>query len=534
MKQTNGRYTAAQVIRPAEGWSVERLTPVSRLFNANGMRTWTDGRIYVVQGIGSQVSAIDPDTAEIEVIEPKGGGIVGPDDLAFDVRGNLYVTEVMDGRVSVREPNGRTRVLRDDLPNANGITFFQDRLFVDECREGGRLLELDLNGGPPKVLLEDLPLPNALAPGPDGMLYFPMLGANEIWRIHPDGGQAERVVGDLGVPDAVKFDSKGNIVSTQVGSGEVLRIDPRSGTRTRLAALDPGLDNLTFVGERLFVSHLVDGRITEILADGATQPLISPQFNWPLDLTMADDGQLYICDGFTFWSLRPGEPRRAVSNVFDANSPHGMRGLAPLGGGAFAVATWDGKVCRYRPAEAAYEVLTEGLDELYGVAVTSGGAILTAEARAGRLVSVTAAGVEVVAQGLDRPMGVALGGGGEVYVGEAGAGRVVKIEGGRTETVVDGLGRPHGVLVQGGTLFVLDVAAQQLLAVDLATRARRIIAAELPVGAPPGVTPKPLIGVPWFCGPLGPFAGLTAGPDGTLYLSADAEGSVLAVRPERG
>jgi hypothetical protein len=28
---------------------------------------------------------------------------------------------------------------------------------------------------------------------------------------------------------------------------------------------------------------------------------------------------------------------------------------------------------------------------------------------------------------------------------------------------------------------------------------------------------------------MGPFAGISAGPDGTLYLSADAEGSVLAL-----
>jgi sugar lactone lactonase YvrE len=529
MKQTNGRYSGAQTPRSAEGWTVERLTPVSRLFNANGLRTGTDGRIYVAQGIGSQVSAVHPDTAEIEVIEPKGGGIVGPDDLAFDARGNLYVTEVMDGRVSVREASGRTRVLRDDLPNANGITFFQDRLFIDECREGGRVLELDLNGGPPKVLLENLPLPNALAPGPDGMLYFPMLGANEIWRVHPDGGQAERVAGDLGVPDAVKFDSKGFIVSTQVGTGEVLRIDPRSGERTRLASLDPGLDNLTFVGDRLFVSHLVDGRITEILADGTTKPLIAPQFNWPLDLTMADDGQLYICDGFTFWTLRPGEARQAVSNVFHADSPHGMRGIAALGGGAFAVTTWDGKVCVYRPAEKAYEVLTEGLDELYGVAAASGGALLVAEAGAGRLLSITKAGVEVLAKGLDRPMGVALSAGGDCYVGVAGG--VVKVSGGRADTVIDGLQRPHGLHVQGGTLYVLDAKAQQLVAVDLAARTKRVVASDLPVGAPPGVTVKPLIGVPWFCGPLGPFAGLTAGADGTIYLSGDAEGSVLAVRP---
>ncbi|GAB4946581.1 hypothetical protein MAHJHV50_50860 [Mycobacterium avium subsp. hominissuis] len=37
--------------------------------------------------------------------------------------GNLYATEVMDGRVSVRDTGGRTRVLRDDVPSANGITF---------------------------------------------------------------------------------------------------------------------------------------------------------------------------------------------------------------------------------------------------------------------------------------------------------------------------------------------------------------------------------------------------------------------------
>jgi hypothetical protein len=45
------------------------------------------------------------------------------------------------------------------------------------------------------------------------------------------------------------------------------------------------------------------------------------------------------------------------------------------------------------------------------------------------------------------------------------------------------------------------------------------------------VIPKPLRGLPPFSGPQGPFAGIAAAPDGTLYLSADAEGSVLALRP---
>ena len=36
--------------------------------------------------------------------------------------------------------------------------------------------------------------------------------------------------------------------------------------------------------------------------------------------------------------------------------------------------------------------------------------------------------------------------------------------------------------------------------------------------------------MPPFSGPQGPFAGIAAGPDGTLYVSADGEGSVLALR----
>jgi hypothetical protein len=32
-------------------------------------------------------------------------------------------------------------------------------------------------------------------------------------------------------------------------------------------------------------------------------------------------------------------------------------------------------------------------------------------------------------------------------------------------------------------------------------------------------------------GPAGPFAGLAAGADGTLYIAADGDGSVLALRP---
>ncbi|WP_068182830.1 SMP-30/gluconolactonase/LRE family protein [Mycobacterium sp. UM_CSW] len=522
------RYAVPQSIGVADGWRLERVTAPSRLFGANGLRTGPDGRVYIAQVTGSQISALDPHTGELGVISAKGGEIVAPDDVAFDSRGNLYATEVMDGRVSVRDTAGRTRVLRDDVPSANGITFHGDRLFIGECREGGRLLELDLNGGPPRVLLEGVPSPNAMEVGPDGMLYFPVMGANEIWRVHPDGGEPQCVAGDLGVPDSVKFDPQGYIVSTQVASGQVLRIDPRSGEQRLLAQLSPGLDNCTLVGDRVLASNFT-GEITEISSDGSTRTVLPGGLNWPLDLTVGHDGRLYVADGTYFYVALPDGSLQTVGMLFSPGYPGFLRGVASSGPGEFAVTTSGGQVGRYRPAASETEVLADGFDQLYGVALGPGGPVV-AELGTGRVLSVRSAGVDALATGLREPVGVAMGGDGACLVAEAGVGRVIRLNGSAIDTVVADLQRPQGICVHDDVLYIVDAAANELVAFDMNTKDRRTIASGLPVGPPAGVVPKPLKGMPPFSGPQGPFAGIAAAADGTLYVSADGDGSVLAVR----
>jgi sugar lactone lactonase YvrE len=532
MTLQNGRYIAETPSGLAEGWSLERVTPPSRLFGANGLRTGPDGRIYIAQLVGSQISALDVGTGRLETISAKGGDIIAPDDVAFDPRGNLYVTEYYDGRVSVRGVDGRTKVLRDDVPGANGITVYKGRLFIDECRVGGRLMELKLDGGAPRVLAENLPLPNAMEVGPDGMMYYPVIGTNDIWRINPEGGTPERVVGDLGVPDAVKFDSKGFIVTTQVASGQVLRIDPRTGERSVLATLDPGIDNLTFAGDRLFVSSFT-GEITEVLAGGKTRSVLPGALQWPLGLAVGDDGNVCVADGTHFYALLPGGKLQTLGMLFSAGYPGVFRGVAAAGGGAFVVATALGQVSRYRPAKNESEVLAQGLEQIVGVAVGPRGAIVVAEFNTGRVLSVQSGNADVLASGLRGPMGVAIGSDGACFVSESGAGRVVKLNGSAVEAVLDGLKQPQGILVHDGQLYALDVGAKALIAFDLKDKTRTTVATNLPVGAAPGVVPKPLRGIMPFSGPQGPFAGIAAGPDGTLYVSGDAEGSVLALRQDK-
>ncbi len=528
MMETGGRRSGHDNARAADGWQLSRLTPLSRLHGANGMRTGPDGRIYVAQVPGSKISAINPDSGAIETICPIDGPVTAPDDLVFDDQGNMFITEVTLGKVSMLAPNGSYRVINGEMPVANPITMHEGRLIVGECRPGGRVFELDKESGAQRLILDNAPMPNAFSVGPDGKLYMPMMMANEIWRIDLAGGAPEVVARDLGVPDSVKFDASGGIISTQVATGDVLRIDPRNGARERLATVAPGLDNCTFVGDRLFVSS-ISGQVTEILPDGALRALVPDGLQWPMGLALSDDGALFIADGAYSYLRDVAGGKRMIGFLMTPGYPGFARGVAADGPGQWLTTNANGQVMRWNPAAQTSEVVAEGFDILFGIARAKDGAAIFADGGTGRILRTANGTTEELARGLHRPMGVATGPTGDVLVSESGAGQIIRIDGGKTETLIDGLNEPQGIAMSGNEMFVLDAGSRELLRFASDGSGRQVLASGLPVKAPPGVVPKRLGGVGNLSGPMESFAGLAVAPDGTIFIAGDAEGSVLAL-----
>ncbi|WP_345415528.1 SMP-30/gluconolactonase/LRE family protein [Halioxenophilus aromaticivorans] len=512
-------------------WTLHRLTPASRLYGANGLRTGPDGLIYIAQVPGSQISTLDIATGVVGVASPMGGDIVAPDDIAFDSQGNLYATEITEGRVSVIDTLGKTRVLMGNMPCANPITIHQDRILTGECRPDGRLLELDKNGGEPRTLLENVPMPNAMEVGPDGKLYFPVMATNEIWRIDLDGGEPEIVAKGLGVPDSVKFDKDGFIVSTQVASGQVLRIDPATGEQTLLAQLSPGLDNCTFVGDRLFVSN-INGSIHEI-ANGAATPVIDSGLQWPLGLAVATDDTLFVADGGFTYTLEQGQTMSLAGMLFSPGFPGYTRGVCAAQEGHWIVTTSNGEVSNYCPVKDTHEIIARGYDRLMDIARLSSGAIVTCEYQSGRLLLLDNNQEQVLSSDLHHPMGITTDEQDTIYVTESASGKILAYSGGRHHTVVDGLTCPEGIDYYNGRLYIADTGDKSVKVFDLNSRQLATIAENLPIGAPPGITPKPLKAVGVLAGPMIPFCGLCVNTKGDVILAGDAEGSVLKLSPTR-
>jgi len=226
------------------------------------------------------------------------------DNMVFDARGRLYVSNSHDGQVVRILPGGQVRelsrpglILPGGIAAVGGGTGGSDRLFITDLwslaeydGRTGHFRSIDLNSH----LGGSITTPWSVAPDGANMIVTSWMdNLVQIW----DPMANVQVAGwfDFAVPvNAIRFGD--DLVVAELGSGSVVRQTP-SGARSPIAS---GLfvpSGLAATGDDLWVTDWASGIVWQIATDGApTMTPVAMGLAQPEGLAVDHDGSLLVIE----------------------------------------------------------------------------------------------------------------------------------------------------------------------------------------------------------------------------------------------
>jgi DNA-binding beta-propeller fold protein YncE len=158
-----------------------------------------------------------------------------------------------------------------------------------------------------------------------------------------------------------------------------------------------------------------------------------------------------------------------------------------------------------------------------GILLTAGGDPLVIDFASGTLIGLSRSDRKqrnVITADLAGPAGLTWAGENSVYVSEALGGTVSEIDlaTGTRKIIATGIAQPEGLTrMLDGSIAVVEVGKQRVIAINPGSGAITILASDLPVGEPVANAPPPVY-LP---------SGIAQGADGSLFISADRNNSIL-------
>ena len=130
----------------------------AKIAGVNGMHFGPDGYLYAASVIGSDITVIDTEDNRIVKRYGISEGVIGPDDIAFNSKGEFFWTSILTGEVAGFNTKGEKVIAGNPGPGVNPITFSDDdRLFVAQCFFDNGLFELDSNGmNEPRIIFIEI------------------------------------------------------------------------------------------------------------------------------------------------------------------------------------------------------------------------------------------------------------------------------------------------------------------------------------------------------------------------------------------
>ena len=500
----------------------EVVVAPSSFMGVHGIAIDAKGRLLAGSVVGNAIYEVDRSSGKASVfIAPPHGQA---DDIAIGSKGELAWTSFLQGVLRYRaSDDAPIKVLAKDLPGINSLDFDKKtgRLYASQVFLGDALWEIDVAGQkPPRLIKKDMGGLNGFEVGKDGWIYAPLWFKGQVVKVNPDSGEMVVIASGLQTPAAVNFDSTGRLYVADTKSGQLMRIDTGNGAKTVVAQLKTSLDNLAInKQDRIYVSNMADNSIEEVdAASGKSRTVIKGGLAAPGGIKLSADGNtLYVADLFAFRSV---DTRSGI--VTDIKRMHGSDLEYPFAIGAsdkhFLLTSWFTSTLQIIDRASMKSVAA--LHDFKAPA----DAIELPEIATGSLVRVSGKDYKqrtVAVQGLGGPVQMILARDGNVYVTEA-VGKLTRInpKDWSASLVADGLKLPEGLAeTPNGRFVVAEAAARQLIEIDPATGARRVVAADLPIGfeAGPGLPPSYVA------------TGVAIDARGNIYFSADRNNAIYRI-----
>ncbi|MFX1296989.1 MAG: SMP-30/gluconolactonase/LRE family protein [Promethearchaeota archaeon] len=474
------------------------LVEPTPLRGCNGLVFGQDGALYVCQTSPNTISRITLHhryPSKVETFVGPHHGVITPDDITVDDKGNFYATSAIAGEVYKINPQGMKKVIARGLSGPNGISYDEEtgRLFMSECFWGNRIWELDPEGvAPPRLVNDTLFVPEGFDIR-DGKLVIPDLGSMWIVEVDMDTGVITPLVTEgLITPVALKIGPDGYIYTVELASGAVKKISPDGSNIEILTWLLPGVDNLAFGPDgNLYVSSYHDCTIWKIDPDSGEYTTLFPMgINSVASIVVKDDN-LYLCDSIMIRRIdQEGNLYKTWANAWLSPSGYPLPVTMTDGIGDYLITAdfIDGVVVAVNPnVYEDWTYLAYPVSSPAGMEVDTENLMLyIAEYGLGQVIEVNLLNGfrRVVAGDLSGPVDVVIKDD-TLYVAEALAGRItmVDIASGVKEILLNGyVGKPKGLAWDhNGNLLILDPAKKELLRLNMENLNIRIIASNLPV-----------------------------------------------------
>lgn len=530
---------AIMLTAPAHAYKMEVLVPPGPFHGVHGLSFGPSGELYAADLMGMTVHRVDVSSGTYRTLVGPPLGMA--DDVAVAPTGTPFAgtvvwTSIGVGRLYARAPDGKVRLVAENMPSINTVGFHPDgRLFATQRGGAGAdaLWQIDLSGrGEHRKLWDDAGGLNGFVIAKDGYLYGPQADLGRVIRLDLKSLDFKVIADDFVWPTGVKMNSRGQLFVADLEGGTVWQLDKETGDRDLLASIEPGLDNLT-VGpdDKIYVSSITRNGIYEL--DPATKTVravVRGRLTAPGGIAVLDGTvpRLFLADMFSLREIDPrtGADRIIVAPAKDGLYPCNVSVFVEAGLPRALITSWfTGIMAVVDPDSGAVLRLEKGLAAPHDAVQLASGSILVAETGAKRLTLVGQDGQRrPLPMALAEPVGLTTDLAGGIFVTDATTGQVLKVDllGERVSVVAGGFRRPEGIATMAdGRLLVVDSAAQKLHRLNPANGRVETIAEAIPVGleAPP---PRP---VSWI------HNGVAADASGVVYLPSDRQAALYKLVP---